>query len=168
MWVVASKAARFRIPLPSVVDIKRASGHRGRILFRMARFDSRSLLVRRQVEGPAIQQRNSPGVDVDLDVGLTRRVAAPAKGADRSARLPWEVAGVGIMANQALPRLVGSVLHGVLRGLVAPRAQRAVLREERDGGLLLFLLGNRLVALLATHPNRRVDGLALFFVRVAG
>jgi hypothetical protein len=71
-----------------------------------------------------------------------------------------------IMAGKALAVLIGTVKHGVFPGLMTLGTQVASGSDQGDRCFVLFRDG--LMAVLTTHPNRRVDELAFFLLRMAG
>ena len=70
------------------------------------------------------------------------------------------------MADKALAVLIGTMKHGVFLGLMTFRTEVASSGEQGDRCFVFFRDG--LVALLATHPNCRVDELAFFLLGMAG
>jgi len=107
------------------------------VALRMLGADLRRFLVRLDVESPPSQQRYRFGVGVDFDVGLTGSVAAHAEGVDRSACLPREIAGVGVVANKALASFVGPMKHRVSLGLMAGDTKLTSSCYKRDAGLAI-------------------------------
>jgi hypothetical protein len=92
-------------------------------------------------------------------------VAAQAKYMRLGARLAREIAGVGIVANQALSIPVRPMQDGVFLGLVAHGAQFPPCRHKRYARFAV--LRSRLVATFTTHIDSGVDKLTFFLVRMA-
>lgn len=120
-----------------------------------------------ECRGTAAQQGDRVGCLVDLHAGLFDSMATQAQGHGLSARLSWETAGVGIMADQALLVLEGPMGDGFFLSLMTLAAQFATLDCEHDAGLLALLLRRRPVAALTARVHGGVDKLALLLVWVA-
>jgi hypothetical protein len=71
-----------------------------------------------------------------------------------------------LVADKALAVLIGTMKHGGFLGLMALRTEVASSGKQGDGCFVSFR--DDLVAVLATHPNCRVDELAFFFLGMAG
>jgi hypothetical protein len=71
-----------------------------------------------------------------------------------------------LMADKALAVLIGTMKHGIFLCLMALGTQVAPAGEQGDRCFVFFR--DDVVAVLATHPNRRVDELAFFLLGMAG